>query len=119
MKEYDVKEPYPSKTITIKYPEGMLCKKEKQAPYIILIAVLDKVPENPDAAILGSIGAESPNLKIFGDRETPEQQKLGEIAARSAVEALRTAEISRPEKDKGKQVIYQYRAQFDPTTCKK
>jgi hypothetical protein len=119
MKEYDVKEPYPSKTITIKYPQGMLCGKEKQAPFIVLMAVLDKVPENPDAAILGSIGADGTDIKIFSDRDTPEQRKLGEIAKKSATDAVGEADKNRPVKDKGKRVIYQYRVQFDPTTCKK
>jgi hypothetical protein len=119
MKEYGVKEPYPSKTISIKYPPGMLCEKEKQTPFIVLMAVLDKVPENLDEAILGSIKADGLKVKTFTDRDTPEQQKLGEIATKSALEALKLADSSRPEKDKGKRVIYQYRVQFDPATCQK
>lgn len=119
MTEYDVKDPYPSKTITRSYPQGTLCDKEKQAPFIILMAVLDKIPENLDAAILGSSSADGIDIKVFRDRDTPEQRKLGEIATSSAIEALKTADSSRPEKDKGKRVIYQYRVQFDPTTCKK
>ncbi|WP_295615431.1 hypothetical protein [Chamaesiphon sp. GL140_3_metabinner_50] len=119
MKEYDVKEPYPSKTITIKYPQGMLCGKEKQTPFIVLMAVLGSVPENPDEAILGSISADSLKIKTFTDRDTLEQRKLGEIASRAATEELSAADKNRPLKDKGKRVIYQYRVQFDPTTCKK
>ncbi len=119
MKEYGVNDPYPSKTIVLNYPQGMLCEKEKQTPFIVLMAVLDKVPENLDEAILGSIKADGLKVKTFTDRDTPEQQKLGEIATKSALEALKLADSSRPEKDKGKRVIYQYRVQFDPTTCKK
>ena len=119
MKEYGVTEPYASKTVTIKYPPGMLCEKEKQTPFIVLLAVLDKVPENPDAAILGSIGADGMKVTTFTDRDTPEQRKLGEIATNSATEAVRDADKNRPVKDKGKRVIYQYLVKFDPTTCKK
>ncbi len=119
MTEYGVKDPYPSKTIALNYPQGMLCEKEKQTPFIVLMAVLDKVPENPDEAILGSIKADGLKIKTFTDRDTPQQQKLGEIATKSAIEALKIADSSRPEKDKGKRVIYQYLVKFDPTTCKK
>ena len=119
MKEYGVTEPYASKTVTIKYPPGMLCEKEKQTPFIVLLAVLDKVPENPDAAILGSIGADGMKVTTFTDRDTPEQRKLGDIATNSATEAVRESDKNRPVKDKGKRVIYQYLVKFDPTTCKK
>jgi hypothetical protein len=118
MTEYDVKEPYPSKTITRSYPEGTVCTKEKQAPFIVMMAVFDKVPDDRDAAILGTSSAPAVKISTFKDRDTPEQQKLGEIATRTALEEASKADQNRPEKDKGKRVIYQYRVQFDPATCK-
>ncbi|WP_310430131.1 hypothetical protein [Chamaesiphon sp. VAR_48_metabat_135_sub] len=119
MTEYDVKEPYPSKSIVRSYPQGMSCSTEKQTPFIVMMAVFDKVPDNPDAAILGEGTAPSLKISTFKERDTPEQRTLAELATRVALEEANKADQNRPEKDKGKRVIYQYRVQFDPTTCKK
>jgi hypothetical protein len=119
MKDYDVKEPYPSKSITRSYPEGMLCSKEKQAPFIVMMAVFDRVPKNSDAAILGEVTAPSLEIRSFKEGDSPEQRTLAKIAEAVSQEEANKADQNRPEKDKGKRVIYQYRVQFDPATCKK
>jgi hypothetical protein len=117
MQQYGVKDPYPPKTLTLRYPQGMLCIKQ-QAPLIVLMAVFDKVPDNKEEAILGTSSAPSLDIKVFKDRDTPELKQLGELAARAAIEETNKADQSRPEKDKGKRVIHQYIVKFDPTTCK-
>jgi hypothetical protein len=119
MREYDVKEPYASKLVIRSYPQGMLCSKEKQAPFIVMMAVFDKVTIDPNADILGDQTPPSLKISTFKDRDTPEQRTLAEIATRVALEEANKADQNRPEKDKGKRVIYQYRVQFDPATCKK
>jgi hypothetical protein len=119
MKEFGVTNPYPSKTIVRSYPQGVLCGKEKQTPFIVMMTVFDKVPDNVDAAILGNSSASALKISTFKDRDTPEQQKLAEIATRAALEEASKADQNRPEKDKGQRVIYQYRVEFDPATCKK
>jgi hypothetical protein len=119
MKEFGVKDPYPSKTIVRSYPQGALCGKDKQTPFIVMMTVFDKVPDNVDAAILGNSSASALKISTFKDRDTPEQQKLAEIATRAALEEASKADQNRPAKDKGQRVIYQYRVEFDPATCKK
>jgi hypothetical protein len=119
MKEFGVTNPYPSKTIVRSYPQGVLCGKEKQTPFIVMMTVFDKVPDNVDAAILGNSSAPALKISTFKDRDTPEQQKLAEIATRAALEEASKADQNRPAKDKGQRVIYQYRVEFDPATCKK
>jgi hypothetical protein len=119
MKEFGVTNPYPSKTIVRSYPQGILCGKEKQTPFIVMMTVFDKVPDNVDAAILGNSSASALKISTFKDRDTPEQQKLAEIATRAALEEASKADQNRPAKDKGQRVIYQYRVEFDPATCKK
>jgi hypothetical protein len=119
MREYGVTKPYPSKTIVRSYPQGTACSKEKQTPFIVMMTVFDKFPDNVDAEILGNSTASALKISTFQDRDTPEQQKLAKIAAQVAVEEASKADQNRPEGDRGKQVIYQYRVEFDPSTCKK
>jgi hypothetical protein len=119
MKEFGVTNPYPSRTIVRSYPQGAVCTKEKQTPFIVMMAVFDKFPENVDAAILGTGSASALKISTFKDRDTPAQQKLAEIATRAALEEASKAEQNRPDQDKGQRVIYQYRVEFDQATCQK
>jgi hypothetical protein len=102
------------------YPVGAPCSKVKQPPFIVLMAAFDKVPENADNNPLGDSTAPSIDKPyVAADRDTPENRKLGELAVNTALYEANKADQNRPVADKGKRVLYQYRVQFDPTTCKK
>ena len=111
--------PYQPKSLLQSYPIGVVCSKVKQPPFFILMVAFDKVPENQENNILGeSIAPSIDKPYIFGDRDTPENQKLGELAVNAALYDVNKADQDRPAADKGKRVLYQYRVQFDPATCK-
>ena len=83
------------------------------------MVAFDKVPENQENNILGESSAPSIDKPyIVGDRDTPENRKLGELAVDAALYDVNKADQNRPAADKGKRVLYQYRVQFDPATCK-
>jgi hypothetical protein len=99
------------------YPPGVPCSRTKQAPFSVLMVAFDKVPASNNA--LGSTTAPSIDEPyVATDRETPDNRKLGEIAIDTAIYNANKADQNRSSADKGKRVLYQYRVQFDPTTCK-
>ncbi|MCY7335836.1 MAG: hypothetical protein LH613_06420 [Chamaesiphon sp.] len=111
---------YQPKLLVQNYPVGVACSKVKQPPFIVLMVAFDKVPENQENNILGESTAPSIDKPyVAGDRDTPENRKLGELAANAALYDANKADQDRPAADKGNRVLYQYRVQFDPATCKK
>ena len=111
--------PYQPKSLLQSYPLGVACSKVKQPPFFVLMVAFDKVPENQENNILGESSAPSIDKPyIVGDRDTPENRKLGELAVDAALYDVNKADQNRPAADKGKRVLYQYRVQFDPATCK-
>jgi hypothetical protein len=110
---------YPHKVLTKSYPSGVICRQVKQPPFIVLMVAFGKVPENTENNILGETSAPSIDKPyVAGDRDTPENQKLAEIAATAAFYDANKSDQNRLEADKGKRVLYQYRVQFDPESCK-
>lgn len=109
----------PPKGLSISYPDGTICPKGEQKPFIVYMIVFDKfTPQDP------ALGGESSNeiqgtQAVFADKNTPENEKLGKIALAKALEAANTANDNREEKNKNKELLYAYRVQFDPKTCKK
>jgi hypothetical protein len=102
------------------YPPGIPCSKTKQAPFSVLMVAFDKVPDNTNNNVLGSTTAPSIDEPyVATDRDTPDNRRLGEIAIDAALSAANKADQNRPSADQGKRVLYQYRVQFDPTTCKR
>ena len=84
------------------------------------MTAFDKVPENNDNNPLGDSTAPSIDKPyVAADKDTPENRKLGELAVNTALYEANKADQTRPPADKGKKVLYQYRVQFDPTTCKR
>ena len=111
---------YTPVTLRQSYPVGLPCSSVPQAPFIVLMTAFDKVPENNDNNPLGDSTAPSIDKPyVAADRDTPENRKLGELAVNTALYAANKADQDRPPADKGKKVLYQYRVQFDPTTCKR
>jgi hypothetical protein len=105
---------------SIPYPPNLVCRKAGQAPFSVLLVAFDKVPNNAENSALGTTSAPSVDEPyVATDRDTPENRELGRIAIETAIYAANKADQSRPAADKGKRVLYQYRVQFDPTTCKK
>ena len=83
------------------------------------MVAFDKVPENAENNILGESSAPSIDKPyVAGDRDTPENKKLAEIAATEALYDANKSDQNRLAADKGKRVLYQYRVQFDPESCK-
>ena len=110
---------YQPKLLSQSYPPGVACSKVKQPPFIVLMVAFDKVPENQENNILGESSAPSIDKPyVAGDRDTPENRKLGDLAANAALYDANKADQDRTAADKGKRVLYQYRVQFDPATCK-
>ena len=111
---------YTPVTLRQSYPVGLPCSSVPQAPFIVLMTAFDKVPENNENNPLGDSTAPSIDKPyVAADRDTPENRKLGELAVNTAIYAANKADQERPAADKGKKVLYQYRVQFDPTTCKR
>ncbi len=108
---------YPAKLLKSKYPTGTICSTLQQTRFIVYV-VFDKLPNNEEAGILGENNL-ALNGVTFTDKDTSESRELTKIAfARSADDAI-TADRNRPATDKDKPVLYQYRVEFDPATCKK
>jgi hypothetical protein len=126
LQEYITKYPnlklYPPKTISKAYPDGVPCSKVKQAPFIAMMAVFGKTPEKQDpnvTDITGENNANSDAVSIFADEDNPTNNKLSiQLAKSIAADEVFEAEKKRPEADKGKPVLYQYRVEFDPKSCK-
>lgn len=107
-------------TLSQPYPVGTICPKVKQAPFIVLMAAFDKVPENKEGNPLGDATAPSIDEPyVAAERDTPENRQLAELAVNTALYAANKADQDRPLADRGKRVLYQYRVQFDQTTCKR
>jgi hypothetical protein len=115
----DIK-PYPTILLSQSYPPGVICPKVKQSDFIVLMAAFDKVPEKKEGNPLGDSTAPSIDEPyVAADRESPENRKLAEIAVNAALYAANKADQDRPLADRGKRVLYQYRVEFDKTTCKR
>jgi hypothetical protein len=111
---------YKPQLVSQSYPVGAPCSNLKQSPFIVLMVAFDKVPENADNNPLGDSSAPSIDKPyVAADRDTPENRKLGELAVNTALYEANKADQNRPVADKGRRVLYQYRVQFDPTTCKR
>jgi hypothetical protein len=107
--------PAPLKPIVKPYPAGVACSKSKQPPFIVLMVPFSKVPDSKDNDVLGTSGSETFDVTTFGN----DNGELSILAKKFGVEAAIEADKNRPPADKDKQVLYQNRVQFDPTTCKK
>ncbi len=107
--------PAPLKPILKPYPAGVVCSKVKQSPITVLFVPLEKVPDNKESNVLGKNTPESFDASSIGI----DNEELSTLAKQFGVEEAKKADQSRPEADKGKQVLYVIRVQFDPTTCKK
>jgi hypothetical protein len=125
LREYLTKYPtlktYSPKLLSQKYPPGVPCTKVKQPPFIVLMVAFDKIPPGQHNNILGSVTApllENEKPYISGDPTTIANKKLLELATDAGFNDATTADKNRPEADKGKPVLYQYRVQFDPASCK-
>ena len=113
-------EKYKPELLSQRYPVGTICPKVKQTPFIVLMVAFDKVPEKREGNPLGDSSAPSIDEPyVAADRDTPENRKLAELAVNTALYAANKADQDRPLADRGKRVLYQYRVQFDPTTCKR
>jgi hypothetical protein len=115
----DIKQ-YPPKTLSQKYPPGIPCPKLKQPPFIVLMVAFDKVTQGQDPISGSSISPLLENEKpyINGDPAILSNKKLLDISVTEGLADATEADKKRPEADKGKPVMYQYRVQFDPASCK-
>ncbi len=121
IKKYPNLKTYPPKPLSQPYPPDIVCSKVKQPPFIVLMVAFDKVPEGQDTNILGN--GTSPLLNddkpyIDGDPATLANKKMLEIATTAGFADATEADKKRPAADKGVPVLYQYRVQFDPASCK-
>jgi hypothetical protein len=125
VQQYQTKYPdiklYAPKTLSQPYPPGIACTKAKQPAFIVLMVAFDKVPPGQDTNILGDntsplLGDERPYFK--GDTSILANKKLLEIATTAGFADATEADKKRPPADRGKPVLYQYRVQFDPASCK-
>ncbi len=119
LKKYPNLKQYPPQQLPLQnYKSDIGCPKVKQPPFIVLMVAFDKIPEGQDNNILGD--TTSPLLNnnekpyIDGDRATLENTKLMNIATSAGFAAATEADKSRPESDKGRPVLYQYRV---PIRC--
>jgi hypothetical protein len=124
-KEIEYRNKYPGITVygptDLKqpYPEGMVCPKTKQPPILVYMAVFDKWPENKNSAIMGESTPDSLDASTFANEVTPLNEKLSIVAKNAAIFAANKKDQTRSPEDKGKRVLYRYKVEFDPSTCKK
>lgn len=110
---------YQPQLLSQNYPAGVPCRKVKQPPFIVLMVAFGKVPQGQNSEILGETTAPSIDRPyVAGDSDTPDNRKLAQVAADAALYAANKADQNRAEADKDKPVLYQYRVQFDPNSCK-
>jgi hypothetical protein len=110
---------YSPQPLLQKYPAGTPCPTSKQPPFIVLMVGFDKLAEGQDRNILGDNTSQPlDNKKSFvGDRQILDSIQLLNVSVTAGFVAATEAEKNRPAADKGVPVLYQYRVQFDPTTC--
>ncbi len=120
-KKYPDLKAYPTKSLPQQYPPGIPCSKVKQPPFIVLMVALDKVNPGQSAEILGNNSGNLPENEkpyIDGDPTILKNIKLLEIATTAGFSDATSTDINRPEVDKNRHVLYSYRVEFDPATCK-
>lgn len=112
--------PYLLKSLVLKYPPDTPCPNTKRPPFIILMVGFDKVPQNQDGNILGDNTSQPLDNKksYFGDRQILDSTDLLDKSVTAGFAAATEAEKNRPEADRGLPVLYYYKVQFDPATCK-
>jgi hypothetical protein len=102
------------------YPADVLCANVRKTPFIVMMVAFDKVPENRENNPLGYSSAPSIDEPfVAADQDTAANQMLATIAVDTAITEATEADKVRPLTDRGSRVLYQYRVQYDPTTCKK
>ncbi len=112
--------PYLLRPIVVRYPPDTPCPSTKKPPFMILMVGFDKVPQNQDGNILGDNTSQPLDNKksYFGDPQILDNPSLLDKSVTAGFAAATEAEKSRPEADKGLPVLYYYKIQFDPATCK-
>ncbi len=107
---------YPPQTIIQPYPPKTKCTKTKQSPFIVYVVAFDKVPlSRPDDILAPSLTPAIDDPSIYGNKDDEDlYRKMFGVAS----EAATTADKNRPIADRGKRVLYQYKVQLDPATCK-
>lgn len=112
--------PYLLKSLVLKYPPDTPCPNTKRPPFIILMVGFDKVPQNQDGNILGDNTSQPLDNKksYFGDRQILDSTDLLDKSVTAGFAAATEAEKNRPEADRSLPVLYYYKVQFDPATCK-
>ncbi len=125
LRDYYTKYPdlkaYPTKRILQQYPAGIPCSKVKQPPFIVLMVALDKIVPGQDADILGNDTSNLPENEkpyVDGDPTILKNTKLLEVATTAGFSDATTSDRNRPDADKNRHVLYSYRVEFDPATCK-
>ncbi len=121
LRKYPNIKQYPPRQLSQQYPPGVPCSKVKQPPFIVLMVAFDRVPDGQDANILGNTTSpllENEKPYIDGDPATLANKKLTELATTAGFVDATERDKNRAAIDKGKPVLYTYRVQFDPATCK-
>lgn len=109
----------PKKLLFLPYPPEVPCSRVKEPPFVAMMTVFSKVPENANSSIMGESTAPSDDVSIFQDKDNQTNRKIAsDYLIKKILEEVNTADKDRPAGDKNKPVLYQYRVQFDPATCK-
>jgi hypothetical protein len=102
------------------YPPDVLCANVRKTPFIVMMLAFDKVPDKRENNPLGYSSAPSIDEPfIAADQDTAANKILADLAVDTALYEANKADQGRPLTDRGNRVLYQYRVQYDPTTCKK
>lgn len=112
--------PYLLRSLLLRYPPDTPCPSTKQPPFIILMVGFDKVPQGQDSNILGDNTSQPLDNKksYFGDPQILNNPNLLYLSVNAGFAAATEAEKNRSEADKGLPVLYYYKVQFDPATCR-
>ena len=112
--------PYLLRLLMLRYPPDTPCPRTKQPPFTILMVGFDRVPQGQDDNILGDNTSQPLDNKksYFGDPQILNNPSLLDKSLTAGFAAATEAEKNRPEADKDLPVLYYYRVQFDPATCK-
>jgi hypothetical protein len=81
--------------------------------------MFDKMALQPIESVLGETTNTNSSISIYGiSKDIQKHQQLMTYVATTIVAKITELDESRPIADRNKQVLYRYRAQLNPATCK-
>jgi hypothetical protein len=106
-------------SLKLSYPAGTPCSGVKSAQFIVYMVAFDRSKQQDDVLGGGSI-SDPIDKAVIGKIEGKANngEALGTIALQKAIEQVQESDNQRSELDRSQQVLYQYKVQYDASSCK-